>query len=131
MRIIMKKYLFVSALSISLSCFASMHSNRIEGKYACAGHEVGTHDVFKCEMTIKPTGETYASTANCSDGNAYTGTGIYDKNSHQLSTVFINPKKSDETGVSVAHVKADGSIVAEWTYINKTSIAHSKCTKKN
>lgn len=126
----MKQYFFVTVLVIPLSCFASEYSANFEGKYECAGHEVGTKAAFSCEMIIKRTGETYASTAKCSDGNSYTGTGIYDVTTHHLSTGFINPKKSEETGVSVSVVKKDGSMDVSWTYLNNTSIARSVCNKR-
>ncbi len=125
----MKKYGVIIALLISSSAFASKAVN-IEGTYECAGNEVGTHEAFKCQMTIKKTGETYASTADCSDNNSYRGTGIYDKRARLLSTGFINPKKSEETGVSVTTVKSDGSLVSEWTYLDKTTIARTKCFLK-
>lgn len=125
----MKKCFFASALFVSLGCFASQSPVNLEGKYDCAGNEVGTNEAFKCEMIIKQTGETYASTASCSDGNSYAGNGIYDKNTHSLSTGFINPKKREETGVSVSAIKADGKIVSVWTYLNNTSIGHTTCIK--
>ena len=126
----MKKYLFVTALCMSVSCFASQYPANIEGKYECGGNEAGSNAAFKCEMIIKRTGETYASSATCSDGNSYTGNGIYNRKLHQLSTGFINPKKSAETGVSMADIKTDGRIISVWTYINNTSIGHTKCFKK-
>lgn len=94
------------------------------------GNEVGTHAAFKCQMTIEKTGETYASKASCSDGNSYSGTGLYDQKANRLSTGFINPKKSEETGISVTEIKRDGSLVSAWTYLDKTTIAHTKCLKK-
>ncbi|MDP3561382.1 MAG: hypothetical protein Q8R83_04300 [Legionellaceae bacterium] len=124
----MKKYLFSAALILSLNAFAAGNVP-LEGTYACKGHEVGTEAAFSCQMIIKKTGETYASTATCSDGNSYRGTGIYDKNSHRLSTGFINPKKSEETGVSVSTIKAHGQLVSAWTYLDKTSIAYTTCQK--
>lgn len=116
-------------LCISSGAFASKAIN-IEGVYECAGNEVGTQEAFKCQMTIKKAGETYASTVNCSDNNSYRGTGIYDKNTRLLSTGFINPEKSEETGVSVTKVTSDGGLVSEWTYLDKTTIAHTKCLLK-
>ena len=125
----MKKYGFVVALLLTSSAFASKTSD-IEGTYECTGNEVGTHAAFKCQMTIKKTGETYASTADCSDNNSYRGTSIYDKHTHLLSTGFINPKKAEEAGVCVAKIKRDGSLVSKWTYLDKTTIAQSKCFKQ-
>ena len=126
----MKKYFFVAALILSSSSYASVYPINLEGSYECMGNEVGTNEAFKCQMTIKRTGETYASKASCSDGNSYSGTGIYDKNLYRLSTGFINPKKSEETGVSVTEIKKDGSLITAWTYLNKTSIGHTKCLKQ-
>jgi|GEM_PF-6472558 len=124
------KYYFVMALLISSVAFASKSASNIEGAYECMGNEVGTNEAFNCQMTIKKTGDTYASTANCSDGNSYRGTGIYDKSIHRLSTGFINPKKSEETGVSVTVIKADGSLTSEWTYLDKEIIGRTKCLKQ-
>ena len=126
----MKKYFFATALIVSTGCVANTYPTSFEGKYKCAGNEVGTKEAFKCDMIIKKTGETFASSASCSDGNSYIGTGIYDKNTHHLSTGFINPKKSEETGVSVSTIKTDGSIVTVWTYLNNTSIGRTTCTKE-
>lgn len=122
----MKKYLAGMALLISLNSFAAV---TISGNYVCKGHEVGTKEAFTCQMTIKKTGETYSSSATCSDGNAYRGTGIYDKSTQQLSTSFINPKKLEETGISIATIKSHGRLTAAWTYLDKTSIAYSTCHK--
>ena len=126
----MKKYFFVAALILSSNSYASGYPINLEGSYECMGNEVGTNEAFKCQMTIKRTGETYASNASCSDGNSYSGTGIYDKNLYRLSTGFINPKKSEETGVSVTEIKKDGSLITAWTYLNKASIGHTKCHKQ-
>ena len=117
-------------LLVSSAAFSSQATNNLEGNYECVGSEVNTHETFTCQMTIKKTGFTYASTANCTDGNSYRGTGIYDKNSHRLSTGFINPKKAEETGVSVTRVKTNGSLITEWTYLDKTAVGHTKCIKK-
>ena len=124
----MKKYLFNAMLLLSLNTFAA-GSGSLSGTYECKGSEVGTHEAFTCQMTIKKTGETYASTATCSDGNSYRGTGIYDKHLHQLSTGFINPKKSEETGVSISTIKSSKELISVWTYIDKTSIARTTCYK--
>lgn len=126
----MKKCFLVTALLAFSSSYAAEYPINIEGAYECMGNEVGTNEAFKCQMTIQRTGETYASKANCSDGNSYRGTGIYDKNLHRLSTGFINPKKSEETGVSVTEVKKDGSLLAAWTYLDNTLIGHTKCFKQ-
>ena len=126
----MKKYYFVMALLVSSTVFASKSLSNFEGAYECMGNEVGTNEAFKCQMTIKKTGETYASTAVCSDGNSYHGTGIYDEKSHQLSTGFVNPKKSEETGISVSRIKSNGNLESAWTYLDKTSIAHTICHKQ-
>ena len=126
----MKKYFLVTVLLVSSSCYAAEYPINLEGTYECMGNEVGTNEAFKCQMTIKHTGETYASKASCSDGNSYVGTGIYDKSLHRLSTGFINPKKSEETGVSVTEVKKNGCLITAWTYVDKTSIGHTKCFKR-
>lgn len=125
-----EKYFLVTALSFSLSSYAFGQTNQLEGTYECIGNEVGTNATFKCEMTIKQTGKTFASKASCSDGNSYSGTGIYDKNLSRLSTGFINPKKSEETGISVTEVGHDGSLITAWTYLNNTGIGHTKCVKQ-
>lgn len=125
----MRKYLFGLALILPLNTFAAGIQS-LEGTYNCKGHEIGTNEAFSCQMIIKKTGNTYASTATCSDGNSYRGTGIYDKTSHQLSTGFINPKKSEETGVSVSIIKADGKLRGSWTYLDQTSIAYTTCNKQ-
>jgi hypothetical protein len=124
----MKKYLCAIALTFSINAFAADNAS-IVGSYECKGHEVDTHAAYTCEMTIQKTGRTYASTATCSDGTSYRGTGIYDKKSHQLSTVFINPKNVDETGMSVAKIKPSGELAGAWTYLDKTSIAYASCYK--
>jgi len=124
----MQKHQILTAVLASSICFASNASSHFEGKYTCAGTEVGTKQNFTCEMTIKQTGETYSSKASCSDGNSYSGTGIYDKETHHLSTAFINPKKSEETGVSVSVIKSNGNIVSVWTYLDKTTTAQTKCS---
>lgn len=126
----MKKNIFVVSLLVSINCLASQHSPTFDGKYDCAGSEVGTKESFTCELTIKQTGETYASRATCSDGNSYTGTGIYNKKSGQLSTAFINPKKSEETGICVADIKPDGVMLSTWTYLHNTSVTHTTCIKQ-
>ncbi|KTD38562.1 hypothetical protein Lnau_0550 [Legionella nautarum] len=125
----MKKYFLATTLLISSQCFAATSSVTLEGNYDCQGNEIGSNAPFKCQMNIKKTGETYASTASCSDGNSYSGTGIYDSNSLRLSTGFINPKKAEETGVSVSEIKPDGSIKTVWTYMNSTSTGLTTCTK--
>lgn len=124
----MKKYLMSTTFILSLNAFA-VGTESLHGIYDCKGHEIGTNEAYTCRMNIKKTGETYTSAANCSDGNSYHGTGIYDKNSHQLSTGFINPKKSEETGVCVSTIKAQGELVSTWTYVGKTSVAHTTCKK--
>lgn len=126
----MKKYLLGSALILSLNTFAAGIQS-LEGTYECKGHEVGTNEAFSCQMIIKKTGKTYASTATCSDGNSYRGTGIYDKKLRQLSTGFVNPKKSEETGVSVSTIKANGKLMSAWTYLDKTSIAYTTCNRQS
>lgn len=126
----MKKYYAVLALLISSTAFASKSLTHLEGSYECMGNEVGTNEAFKCQMIIKKTGETYFSTATCSDGNSYHGTGIYDKSTHRLSTGFINPKKSEETGVSVTTINADGSLMSEWTYLDKETLGYTKCVQQ-
>lgn len=128
-RNLMRNYFFLATF-ISSSCFANGYPINLEGHYKCAGNEVGTNEAYKCNMTIKKTGETYASTASCTDGNSYSGTGIYDENSHRLSTGFINPKKSEETGVSVTNIRSDGRLSTVWTYLNNTSVGHVKCVKQ-
>jgi hypothetical protein len=124
----MKKYLVNTTLLLMLNPFAA-GAETLLGTYECKGNEVGTHAAYTCQMTIKKTGETYASTASCSDGNAYRGTGIYNKKAHQLSTGFINPKKSEETGICVSIIKAHGELASTWTYLDKTSVAHTICHK--
>ena len=125
----MKKYLF-SALFLTLNAYAVEAINHLSGNYECKGHEVDTHDAFTCQMTIKQTKETYASIASCSDGTSYRGTGIYDKTTNQLSTAFINLKNPKEIGISVALLKADGSVDNRWTYFDKTTIAFTTCQKE-
>lgn len=125
----MEKYFFAAALLISVNSFASGATN-LDGKYDCAGNEVGTNAAFKCEMLIKRTGDTYPSSATCDDGNSYRGNGIYDQASKRLSTGFINPKKAEETGVAVTEIKDDGTLVTDWTYLDKTTIGHTKCVKQ-
>jgi hypothetical protein len=113
---------------ISLNAFAADNAS-IVGSYECKGHEVDTNVAYTCQMSIQKTGETYASTAICSDKTSYRGTGIYDKKSQQLSTVFINPKNSEEIGMSVAKIKSSGELAGAWTYLDKTSIAYASCYK--
>ncbi len=125
----MKKYGLVIALLISSGAFASKNSS-IEGTYECVGNEVGTQAEFKCQMMIKKTGETYALTANCSDNTSYLGTGIYNKYEHILSTGFINPNNSEETGVSVTKVRKDRNLLSVWTYLGKTTTARTKCFRQ-
>lgn len=125
----MKKCLFSAALLLSLNAFALGGTN-LTGTYECKGRELATNEGFTCQMTIRQTGETYASSASCSDGNSYRGTGIYDKKLHRLSTGFINPKKSEETGVCVSIIKANGDLESGWTYLDKQSIAHTTCHKQ-
>ncbi|MCP0914863.1 MULTISPECIES: hypothetical protein [Legionella] len=122
----MKKAVFLVTLLLTSAVFAYT-DYKLGGQYDCEGNEIGTGNVFKCTLTIKKTGETYASMAICDNGNAYTGTGIYDANTHFLSSGFINPKKLDETGIAMSHVKRDGSMESTWTYINKTTIARTRC----
>jgi aryl-alcohol dehydrogenase-like predicted oxidoreductase len=42
-----------------------------------------------------------------------------------------NPKKSEETGVSVSTIQANGQLTSAWTYLDKTSIAYTTCNKKS
>ena len=120
-----------AALFLATTCFASEQPLTLDGKYDCGGNELGTGISFKCEMIIKKTGQTYASSAVCNDGNAYTGTGIYNEKIRAIASVFINPKKADETGVTVTYIKDDESMTIDWTYLNKTSIGHSACVKSH
>ncbi|KTC87496.1 MULTISPECIES: hypothetical protein [Legionella] len=126
----MRKYFLATAALLSSHCFAAASSVNFEGNYDCHGNEIGSNAPFKCQMNVKKTGDTYASTASCSDGNSYSGTGIYDANTQRLSTGFVNPKKAEETGVSVSEIKTDGSITTVWTYLNSTSTGRTICTKQ-
>ena len=121
----MKKYLYASLMLVSVNSFADL-----AGLYHCTGKEVGTGTPFTCQMMINKTGETYASTATCDDDTAYSGTGIYDEKTHHLALVFINTKKAAETGVSLSHVKPDGTIVSLWTYLNRTTTGSTDCKKQ-
>jgi len=123
----MKKIILLAALSVTTAAIAE---TSIEGLYDCKGSEIGTKEAFTCQMTIKKTGETYASTATCSDGNSYRGTGILDAKNHQLSTVFVNPKKAEETGVCLSVFKGDKRLVSNWTYLDKTTLGTTACQKK-
>ncbi|CDZ76791.1 hypothetical protein BN59_01067 [Legionella massiliensis] len=124
----MNKKIALLVLGLSTStCFAAVS---LEGKYNCHGTEIVSNTSFGCEMLIKKTGETYASTASCDDGNAYQGNAVYDEKKQILATGFINPKKAEETGVAISYVKEDGSLQTDWTYINETTIGHSLCIKK-
>lgn len=123
-------HLFATAILLTSNCFASGHQIALDGKYDCKGNEIGTNSVFKCVMTIKKTGETYASSATCDDGNFYRGNGIYNENTHAISSVFINPKKAEETGVTLTYVKEDGSMNIDWTYLDNTTLGHSTCNKQ-
>jgi len=127
----MKKCLFASVLLLSSNCFAhtSSYPKNIEGNYNCTGTEYDTNKAFKCEVSIKKTGQTYALNTTCNDGTTYTSTGIYDYNKHNLSLVSVNPKNSAETGVGVVDVKKDGSMTSVWTYLNKTTLGHTQCSK--
>lgn len=114
---------------LTASSFAARDIN-LEGQYSCKGTEVGSGSAFTCDMSIKRTGETYALSSTCNDGTSYSGVGLYDKTTQLFSNGFVNPKNADETGVAVAHVKADGSMTATWTYINKTEVGHSSCSRQ-
>lgn len=98
----------------------------LEGNYQCKGVEIGTNEPFTCALNLKKTGETYALKSTCNDGSIYTGTGIFD-NHHNFSVAFINPKKSEETGLIVAKVGQDNSLESTWTYLNQTTIARASC----
>ena len=126
----MKRYSLPMSLFLSASVFAAQPTHTIAGNYVCSGTEVGTQEAFKCTMTIKKTGETYASTAQCNDGTAYLGVGIYDAKTRHLSTGFINPKNPKETGVAVDKINADGSYEAQWAYLNTQTIGRAKCFKQ-
>lgn len=123
----MKKYLVGSLLILSSNAFAS--NTMMPGAYDCKGQELGTNTPYTCKMTITKTGETLASTATCSDGNSYRGTGIYDEKAKLLATVFINPKKAEETGVCMSQMTKDKNLVSTWTYLDKTSVSHTTCHK--
>ena len=101
--------------------------------YSVSAHryrEDTTNGLFKCEMTIKKTGETYASSATCDDGNSLVGNGIYNEKTHTIASVFTTREKAEETGVSVTYVKEDGSMTLDWTYLNSTTIGHSVCSRQ-
>lgn len=125
----MKKYLITGLLIATGSSFATQTVS-LDGNYHCKGHEVDTKTAFTCEMTVKKAGETYSSIATCDDGTAYHGTSIYDEKAHLLSTAFINIKNPAEVGVSISYLKEDGSMSSNWSYVDKTTIAQTFCSKK-
>lgn len=128
----MKKYLLT--LSVFLICnthtYASAYPANLEGIYDCNSIEVGTNENFKGVMTLKRTGQTYSIKSTFNDGSSYIGTGIYNQLKHSFSLVFVNPSKSEETGIAVADVKRNYAMTSTWTYLNKEIVAHSTCTKR-
>ena len=127
----LKKCVYIALAILSSSGVVNAYQISLEGKDDCKGTEIGSKTSFRCEMVINKTGETYGSSATCDDGNSYKGTGIYDNNTHILSSGFINPKKAKETGVAVTYIKDDGSMTTDWTYLNNTTIGHTACIKKS
>ena len=129
----MKKFLITSAIAfcINIPAHASLYPVNLDGDYNCNGTEVGSNEKYTCNMKVKKTGETYSATSTCNDGSSYIGTGIYNKTNHNFSLVFINPKKSEETGIAIAEIRKDYSMSSTWTYLNKTSVGHCACVKKH
>lgn len=128
----MKKYLLGTAILLSLNSpiYASSYPSNIEGTYDCSCTEVDSNAHYKGEMTLKKTGQTYSLKSTFNDGSTYLGTGIYNPSKHSFSLAFINPAKSEETGVAIADVKSDYAMTSTWTYLNKTNVAHGECTKR-
>ncbi|KTD37464.1 hypothetical protein Lnau_0654 [Legionella nautarum] len=128
----MKKHLFALLFLSSISGQAlSAAPINLEGNYECVGRDKQHPDtVFKGEMTIKKTGETYSINSSFNDGGSYIGTGIYDKTKKTVSLVFTNPKDAKETGILVMDIKANGSMSNHWTYLNMKTIGQSTCTAR-
>ena len=129
----MLKYLIFSAIIIFMNTctFASHYPTNLEGNYNCNGVEADNpNDHYKGVVVVKKSGQTYTTNSTFDDGSTYIGTGIYDANKHVLSIVAINPKKSDEIAVSMSNVHEDYSMESKWTYLHKTTIGSSFCTKQ-
>ena len=127
----MKKYLLATVVFVCSSVFA--HSNEsinIEGNYFCTGTEFDTKAPFKCDESIKKSGDTYAFTATCNDGTSYVGTGIFDSKQHNLSIAFRNNKNLKEVGISVKSIRNDGKMIGKWTNLDKSTIGRTNCTKQ-
>lgn len=127
----MKKCFFSFAvlLTFNTASHASTFPTNLEGQYFCNCTEVGTNKTYKAIMSVKKTDQTYTINSKFDDGSFYIGTGIYNQEKHIFSIVFLNPKKSEETGIGVADVKNNYTMTSTWTYLNKTTLAHGTCIK--
>ncbi|ARG98341.1 hypothetical protein [Legionella micdadei] len=129
----MKNYLLALLLLSGLSAQApaATFSSNLEGDYECTGtDEEHPNMVFKGEMVIKKTGQTYSVNSSFSDNASYIGTGIYDKKKRTIALVFVNSQNTKETGISVMNIQENGAMTTDWTYLNRTTIGHSTCTAK-
>lgn len=125
-----KKLISTALILFSSVSLANVNRLPMEGKYDCQGAELDSAIPFRCEMVIKKTSETYASTAKCNDGSSLSGNGIYVEKIHAIVSAFGEPSRGGEPGVTISYLSSDGVMNVDWTYLNTTKIGHTRCVKK-
>lgn len=100
----------------------------LEGKYYCKGYDPFFKVNYEGLMVITKTGDTYKITSTLGE-DKYTGTGILDKNGSLVAS-FINHKNSQESGIEIYEVSANGNLNATWTSEGKEQLAKKICLKQ-
>lgn len=127
----MKNYFNLVILFLVFNTSIMAASVKLEGRYTCQSIEVGTHQLYTGNVTLRKTGDTYTINSKFNDGSTYQGTGIYDPKNRILAVAAINPENSHETGLSLNKIHQDGSITGKWTYLHRNDISTSRCLKNS
>ena len=121
----------ITALFFSLNAHAGFisHPANLSGTYDCNSTGIDSSEKYHGTMKIKKTDQTYSIESYFDDGSSYMGTGIYDQVKHSFAVVFANTQNPTVVSLGIADVKKNYSMITSWTFINKTSVGSSTCTK--
>ncbi|MGD9590965.1 MAG: hypothetical protein AB7V32_00425 [Candidatus Berkiella sp.] len=100
-----------------------------QGDYICKGNDLESNQPYELTISFEKSQDTYR--LKCEYENVlYDGTAFYDRQSHTLPAMLVNPNDYQETTLIIFHPQKNNHLYATWTYLGKTTIAQAKCIKR-
>ena len=114
----MSKMFFYVCLCLMSTSAAFAQNDDLSGRYSVEGRNAAGSGLYRAEVLVSRSGETYRVRWNLGQGGAANGTGIVTDN--VLSVVFVGP--GTQSGIASFRINRDGTMTGTWAGVGAAKV---------